>query len=114
MGQSIAHPAPLEQTALLRRLLAAVDAALVAAASAAGDESAAAALGEFVSLVRSIDATSGWPGGAVSSERLPVCRFWDRAMEAGADGAAGPLVSILRARAVADVGAKSELSPPAS
>ncbi len=97
MGQSIAHPAPLERAALLRRLLAAADDSLVAAASAADDESAAAALGEFVSLVRSIDATSGWPGGADSRERLPVCRFWDRAMEAGADGAAGPLVSILRA-----------------
>src|SRR5262249_5191757 len=48
---------------------------------------------EFVSLVRSIDATSGWPGGAISPERLPVCRFWDSVMEAGA----GPLVSILRA-----------------
>jgi len=93
MGQSIAHPAPLERAALLRRLLAAVDEALVAAAPAAGDEGAAAALGEFVSLVRSIDATSGWPDGAISPERLPVCRFWNSVMEAGA----GPLVSILRA-----------------
>lgn len=78
-------------------MLAALDDALVAAASAARDETTAAALGEFAPLTRSIDATRDWPVRDVAPERLAVCRFWDRALEAGAPGGVDPLVSALRA-----------------
>ena len=86
-----------ESIAQLRRLLAALDDALVAAASAAGDATTAAALGEFAALARTIDVTRDWPERDVAPERLTVCRFWDRALEAGARGGADPLVSALRA-----------------
>ena len=95
MGQSIAHSDRPERGAILRRFLVALESAL--AASAAGDQSTAAPLGEFARLTRSIDATSDWPGRHASTERLPVCRFWDSALEGGARSAVDPLVSALRA-----------------
>jgi Dimethlysulfonioproprionate lyase len=94
MGQSITHSDPPERRTILRRFLIALADAL--AASAAGDKSVAAPLGEFARLTRSIDATSGWPDRHVSPERLPVCRHWEGALEAGVGGPAEPLVSALR------------------
>src|SRR5712691_730806 len=94
MGQSIAHSDRPERGAILRRFLIALESAL--AASAAGDQSTAAPLGEFARLTRSIDATSSWPGRNVSLERLPVCRFWESALEAGVGGPAEPVISALR------------------
>lgn len=80
-----------------RRFLVALDDALLVAISAAGDRVTAVGLDEFARLTRSIDPTREWPGGAGPREHLPVCRFWDLALEAGAGGAAEPLVSALRA-----------------
>ena len=97
MGQSIAHSDPSERRALLRRFLDALGDALVFAGSSSEDEGPAAALDGFARLTRSIDPTSDWPDRDVSLERLPACRFWDGALEAGARSAAGPLSSALRA-----------------
>jgi hypothetical protein len=94
MGQSIAHSDPPERRTILRRLLIALEGAL--AASATGDKSIAAPLGEFARLTRSIDATSAWPDRDVSPERLPVCRFWESALDAAAGSPTGPLSSALR------------------
>jgi hypothetical protein len=97
MGQSIAHSDPSERRALLRRFLGALDDALVYAGSTSEDQGTAAALDGFAGLTRSIDPMSDGPDGDVSLERLPVCRFWDSALDAGAHSAAGPLRSALRA-----------------
>jgi quercetin dioxygenase-like cupin family protein len=97
MDQSIAHSDPPERRAALRRFLDVLADTLVAAGSASEDPGAAAAVDEFARLTRSIDPQSGWPARAVSLERLPVCRFWDDALEAGARGAVAPFSSALRA-----------------
>lgn len=78
-------------------LLAVLDAALVRAASAATDAAAAADLGRFAALVRAV-ATEGQPREPVPpAVRLPVCRFWDAALDHAATGAAAALVPGLRA-----------------
>jgi hypothetical protein len=97
MGQSIAHSDPSERRALLRRFLDALGDALVSAGSSSEDQGTAAALDGFARLTRSIDAMRDWPDRDVSIERLPVCRFWDGALDAGARSAAEPLSSALRA-----------------
>jgi hypothetical protein len=97
MGQSIAHSDPSGRRALLRRFLDALVDALVSAGSSSQDPGIAAALDGFARLTRSIDPTSDWPDRGVSVERLPVCRFWDGALEAGTGSAAEPLSSALRA-----------------
>ena len=97
MGQSIAHSDPSERRALLRRFLGALGEALVYAGSTSEDQGTAAALDGFAGLTRSIDPMSDGPDRDVSLERLPVCRFWDSALDAGARSAAGPLSSALRA-----------------
>jgi quercetin dioxygenase-like cupin family protein len=97
MGQSIAHSDPSERRALLRRFLGALGEALVYAASRSEDQGAAAALDGFARLTRSIDPMSDWPDRDVSLARVPVCRFWDAALDAGARSAASPLTSALRA-----------------
>jgi len=97
MGQSIAHSDPSERRALLRRFLGALLDALVSAGSSSQDPGTAAALDGFARLTRSIDPTSDWADGQVSIAHLPVCRFWDGALEAGTYSAAEPLSSALRA-----------------
>jgi Dimethlysulfonioproprionate lyase len=97
MVQSIAHSDPSERPALLRRFLDALGEALVCAGSSSEDRGTAAALDGFARLTHSIDPMSDWPDRDVSPARLPVCRFWDSALDAGARGAAGPLSSALRA-----------------
>jgi hypothetical protein len=87
---------PRERRAVLGRFLVAMDDLCVGAAAVAGDESTAAALGGFARLTRSVDAARDWPGSAASTERLPVCRFWDSALEMAARGAAHSLVPALR------------------
>jgi hypothetical protein len=95
MGQSIAHSDPSQRRALLRRFLGALGEALVYAGSSSEDQGAAAVDG-FARLTRSINPMSDWPDRDVTLERLPVCRFWDSALDAGARGAAEPLSSALR------------------
>jgi hypothetical protein len=97
MVQSIAHSDPSERPALLRRFLGALGEALVCAGSSSEDRGTAAALDGFARLTHSIDPMSDWPDRDVSPARLPVCRFWDSALDAGARSAAGPLSSALRA-----------------
>ena len=92
----IAQLDPRERRAVLERFLLAMDDVLGHAAAVAGDESTAAAIGEFTRLTRSVDAAREWPGPGASIERLPVCRFWDSAMETAARGAAHSLVPALR------------------
>jgi hypothetical protein len=96
MDQSIAHSDPSERRALLRRFLGALGKALFYAASRSEDQGTAAALDGFARLTRSIDPMSDWPDRDVSLARLPVCRFWDSALDAGARGAASPFSSALR------------------
>lgn len=95
IGQSIAHSDRGEPRAALARFLVALDEALVGAAAVTGDESTAAALGELAQRTRAVDATRDWPGTGVSPKRVPVCRFWDSALQGGARGAAHSLVSAL-------------------
>jgi len=97
MGQSIAHSDPSGRRALLRRFLDALVDALVSAGSSSQDPGTAAALDGFARLTRSIDPMSDWPDRGVSIERLPVCQYWDGALEAGTRSAAEPLSSALRA-----------------
>jgi hypothetical protein len=87
---------PRERRAVLARFLAAMDDVLVGAAAVAGDDSTTAALGEFALLTRSVDTARDWPGPGASAGRLPVCRFWDSALETAARGAAHSLVPALR------------------
>jgi len=96
MGRSIAHSDPSGRRALLRRFLDALGDALVSAGSSSQDPGTAVALDGFARLTRSIDPTSDWPDRQVSIERLPVCRYWDGALDAGARSAAEPLSSALR------------------
>jgi hypothetical protein len=91
------HSDPSERPDLLRRFLGALGDALARAGSSSEDQGTAAALDGFARLMRSIDPMSDWPDRNVSPERLPVCRFWDGALDAGARSAAEPLSSALRA-----------------
>jgi dimethlysulfoniopropionate lyase len=97
MGQSIAHSDPSERRALLRRFLDALGDALVSAASTSEDPGTASAVDGFARLTRSIDPMRGWPDRSASIERLPVCRYWNDALDTGARGAAKPLSLALRA-----------------
>ena len=95
MEQSIAHSDPSERRELLRRFLDALADALVSAASTSEDAGGAAAVNGFARHTRSIDPTSDWPDRRGAIERLPVCQYWDSALDAGARGAAKPLSSAL-------------------
>jgi hypothetical protein len=97
MGQSIAHSDPSERRQLLRRFLDDLGDALVSAASTSEDPGTASAIDGFVRLTRSIDPASNWLDRRGALERLPVCQFWNGALDAGARGAAKPLSSALRA-----------------
>jgi len=100
MVQSIAHSDPSERSALLRRFLGALGEAFVCAGSNSEDQGTAAALDGFARLTRAIDPMSDWPTPKVPLERLPVCRFWDSALDAGARSAASARSGILSTRAV--------------
>ena len=97
MDQSIAHSDPSERRGPLRRFLGALGEALVCAGSTSEGPGTAAALDGFARLTRSIDPMSDWPDRNGSLERLPVCRFWDSALDAGARSAAESLSAALRA-----------------
>ena len=87
---------PRERRAVVERFMVALNDVLVGAAAVAGDESRAAALGEIARLTRPVDAAHDLPGPGASSDRLPVCRFWDGVLETAALGAAHSLVPALR------------------
>jgi hypothetical protein len=95
MGESSIAQARDDRERALRRLLAAFAAALVHAATRAADSETAAGLGDFADLVRAIDPARSVTPSEAAPERLPVCRFWDAALDAAARGAAGPLAELL-------------------
>ena len=85
MGGSIAHPDP---AAALAAFLVALDAAPDRAAAPAADAGAAATLRELATLVRSLKANAP---PRETPPRLPVCRYWNAALESAGDPLAGAL-----------------------
>ena len=64
----------------LERFLQSLGRALTDAAAAASDAATASGVGHLAAITRSV-AASVSARAAEGSERLPVCRFWDRALD---------------------------------
>jgi hypothetical protein len=82
MDPSIAQPSAKRRRAL-RRLLRELETALALASAAASvsDGVTATAFGDFVARLRAIDAAADWPDPEGARVRLPVCRFWEAALQ---------------------------------
>ena len=78
----------------LRDFLAELEVALRRGASASADGAASADLAAFARLARSIDPAGSVP--ARTSPGLPVCRFWDGALDAADRGPTAVLSAVLR------------------
>ena len=100
MDPSIAQPSAKRRRAL-RRLLRGLETALASAAASVPDAATATAFGDFGARVRGIDAAADDCNPDGARARLPVCRFWEVALEATSRGTARALADPLRALAPA-------------
>jgi hypothetical protein len=94
MDPSIAQPSANRRRAL-RRLLRELETALASAAASVSDGATATALGDFVARVHAVDAAADWPVWQGACVRLPVCRFWQGALESAPRGTARALADAL-------------------
>ena len=94
MDPSIAQPSAKRRRAL-RRLLRELETALASAAASVSDRATATAFGDFGARVRAIDAAADGPNPDDARARLPVCRFWEAALEAASHGTVGAIADML-------------------
>lgn len=100
MDPSIAQPSAKRRRAL-RRLLRELETALASAAASVSDGATATAFGDFVARLGAIDAAADASHPEGAHARLPVCRFWEGALEAASPGTARALADTLGALAPA-------------
>ena len=79
----------------MRRLLRELETALASAAASVSDRATATAFGDFGARVRAIDAAADGPNPDDARARLPVCRFWEVALEAASHGTVGAIADML-------------------
>ena len=94
MDPSIAQPSAKRRRAL-RRLLRGLETALASAAASVSDGATATAFGDFVARVGAIDAAADGSNPDGVRARLPVCRFWEVALEAASHGTVGAIADML-------------------
>jgi len=87
MDPSISQPSAKRRRAL-RRLLRELETSLASAAASVSDGAAATAFGDFGVRLSAIDAAADGSNPDGARARLPVCRFWEVALEAASPGTA--------------------------
>lgn len=80
----------------LSAFLRALEDALMSGASAATGGAASADLRRFAALVRAAETEGVSSAPSATAARVPVCRFWEAALDGAAAGPAAPLAAVLR------------------